>query len=79
MEFQLLQLIQGGIPEYVGECAVVIDKNDKYLDRNIAQKIKEILKNKDYYEPNLVKKRIDKIAKNYNSRIYYKNFCELMR
>jgi len=64
----------GGIPEYVGDCAVVLDRNDD-LTKNIAINIDRLLNDKVLYD-DYSQCGIKRIRDNFSSEDYINRFCE---
>lgn len=68
----LITCASGGIPEYVGESAIVLNRED-HLVENIAKNIRLLLENpqlrKEYAE-----KGMDRIRENFNLDKYYEEF-----
>ena len=64
----------GGIPEYVGEAGIVLERNDK-LPENIAYAIDTLLKDHTLYQT-LRERGIERVRANFDSKNYINNFCE---
>ncbi len=68
----------GGIPEYVKDNAILLDKDDEKISEKIAEKIDEILNDKSYYSRENIEKRCNSINVFYNTDRYYKDFIKLL-
>lgn len=66
----------GGIPEYVNECAIVLERNEN-LPQNIAKAIDFLLSNKQAYD-NLRDRGIKRIQQKFNSSNYICQLFELI-
>ena len=66
----------GGIPEYVGDAAIVLERNE-YLSRNIAEAIDNLLSNQQLYK-RLCQTGIQRIQQNFDSQNYINRLCQIL-
>ena len=64
----------GGIPEYVGDCAIVLNRDEK-LVTNIALKVDQLLSDKDMHDE-FSRRGVNRISENFSLRDYLKKFVE---
>lgn len=67
----------GGIPEYVGDSAVVLER-DEMLPQNIASSVDKLLSDSELYD-NLSKKGIARIRSNFSLDNYLEKFVEIIK
>ena len=71
----LITCKSGGIPEYVGECAIVLERDDKLI-QNIATNI-DLLINDVSMRYSLSQKGMQRVHNLFNLEEYYKNFKKM--
>lgn len=67
----------GGIPEYVGDAAIVLER-DEQLPRNIASSVDDLLANVKLYD-SLRSKGIARIRSNFSLDNYLENFVDIIQ
>ncbi len=68
----------GGIPEYMGDAAVVLRRDDRLI-QNIALKTDEILYASDKQKEALIEKGAERVRENFNTDIYLDRFKEALK
>ena len=67
----------GGIPEYVNnKCAIIIDKNNKELENNIAKSVEQLINDRE--KRSFMKKESLKMAKLLSTKKYYNDFIDIL-
>ena len=67
----------GGIPEYMGDCAVILEKNGS-LPADIALAIDKLLTDKQMYQL-YSEKGIKRVKENFTKAIYLERLCEILK
>lgn len=66
----------GGIPEYVGNAAIILER-DENLKMSIAKSIDKLLNDNEYYQ-DMRKQGIERIQKYFNSDCYINKFVDII-
>lgn len=67
----------GGIPEYVGNDCIILDKCSTNIINEIANGIDKYLSDTNFYETTR-RKGVDRIRKMFDKKDYLKRFCEVL-
>ena len=74
----VISTYSGGIPEYVENLAILINREND-ITKKLASEIRKTIDNKELYSKEKVEYRINEVKKKYNSERYYNDFKNIMK